>query len=632
MKRGCIPGASVPPWPFFLGCLLWAALVARSSEFRGLWVDAWGAGFLNSSQTSQLVSDCRKYNFNAVVVQMRRRGDAFYMPQSPDGDPRTTAVASTYDALADLIAQCHSGSPRLEVHCWVVSNLIWSGGTPPSQPGHVFNLHPEYLMKDFAGQTQISEGHYLDPGHPEAMLWNYRMAMDIVSRYDVDGFHWDYIRYPQQNSGYNDTALARYNAEFGLTGKPSSSDARFATWRRRQVTDFLRWVSADLLAVKPALMISTAVFSNRSDAYTYRFQDWAAWTSEGIIDLCLPMDYSADNSGVFNPRVDDAMAHQGVRRVYVGQGAYLNPKENTVAQLNYVRNKGLLGTLLYSYRTCNSGTVNQADTFGYIKTNYQPAWTAPPTLPWKATPTKGIAKGTVTRQGSTTPVYNATVTLNTVPARTQKTEAHGKFAFFEVPPGTFTMSVTAPGMGSASGVADVTAGRVVTVDLAVPATDTTPPVITGQPADQIVHAGATAAFSVVATGSAPMSYQWRFNGLNIAAGTKAVLTLTNVQTSAAGEYVVVVTNAAGAVTSAVARLTVTLPVAVRIESISLLSDGRLHLLAGGEPGSRYAIQISTNLVDWTELSTVEIVGGTFEFIDPDRPNLPQRFYRVRLVP
>ncbi|MBI4325912.1 MAG: immunoglobulin domain-containing protein, partial [Chloroflexi bacterium] len=176
------------------------------------------------------------------------------------------------------------------------------------------------------------------------------------------------------------------------------------------------------------------------------------------------------------------------------------------------------------------------------------------------------------------------------------------------------------------------AGRVVTVDLALPATDTAPPVITVQPEDQIARAGATAAFSVVATGSAPLSYQWRFNGLNIAGGTNALLNLTNVQAAAAGEYSVVVTNVAGAATSVVARLTVTLSVAARIESISLLADGRLHLLAGGEPGSRYAIQISTNLVNWTELSTVESAGGTFEFFDPDLPDLPQRFYRIRSVP
>ena len=57
-----------------------AAALGQGNEFRGVWVDAWGTGFLNANQVAQLVADCRAYNFNALVVQMRRRGDAFYTP------------------------------------------------------------------------------------------------------------------------------------------------------------------------------------------------------------------------------------------------------------------------------------------------------------------------------------------------------------------------------------------------------------------------------------------------------------------------------------------------------------------------------------------------------------------------
>ena len=52
------------------------------------------------------------------------------------------------------------------------------------------------------------------------------MATNIVRRYAVDGFHWDYIRYPTTDSGFNPTAIARYNAEFGLTGQPSYFERR----------------------------------------------------------------------------------------------------------------------------------------------------------------------------------------------------------------------------------------------------------------------------------------------------------------------------------------------------------------------------------------------------------------------
>lgn len=85
----------------------------------------------------------------------------------------------------------------------------------------------------------------------------------------------------------------------------------------------------------------------------------------------------------------------------------------------------------------------------------------------------------------------------------------------------------------------------------------TPPEIITQPTNQTVLAGGTASFYVGATGTLPMDYQWQFNGTNLASGTNALLTLTNVQASQAGNYQVVVTNVAGGVTSAVAVLTVT---------------------------------------------------------------------------
>lgn len=457
-----------------------SAASAQNEEFRALWVDAWGVGFLDQTQVTQLVQDARNHNFNAIVVQMRRRGDAFYMPQPPNQDPRTTAISASYDALAEIISQAHTGTPRLEVHCWVTTNLIWSNETtPPSQAGHMYNQHPEYLMKNSSGATYIGEGYYADPGHPDAMKWNYNMAVDIVTNYDIDGFHWDYIRYPAQDSGYNDTAIARYNAEFGLTGQPLPSDGQFSSWRRRQVSDFLRWTNADLYAIKPNLIISTAVFANRSDAYTYRFQDWAAWNNDGILDISMPMNYTSNNS-TFTSRVDDAYNHQGVRVAYIGQGAYLNTKENTVTQLNYVRNKPMWGTVFYSYRVPNSGTVDRAATFAYVRDNYQPTWADTPALPWKATPNTGIVKGIVTRADTGEIVYNATVSIDAGLGFSQKSCVRGSYAFYDADDGSWTVTASAAGLGQASESVTVIPGQVVTVNLVLP--DAAP----GGPVEDIV--------------------------------------------------------------------------------------------------------------------------------------------------
>ena len=84
------------------------------------------------------------------------------------------------------------------------------------------------------------------------------------------------------------------------------------------------------------------------------------------------------------------------------------------------------------------------------------------------------------------------------------------------------------------------------------------PVITTQPTNQTVTAGGTAAFSVTASGTLPLCYQWKFNGTNLSGATNTTLVLTNVQPSQSGNYTVLVTNLYGSVLSSNALLTVTL--------------------------------------------------------------------------
>ena len=83
-----------------------------------------------------------------------------------------------------------------------------------------------------------------------------------------------------------------------------------------------------------------------------------------------------------------------------------------------------------------------------------------------------------------------------------------------------------------------------------------PPAIDSQPANQSAAMHGTAIFSVTATGPLPLSYQWSFNGTNIAGATNTLLILTNIQLTQVGNYAVLVTNAFGSVLSSNAMLTV----------------------------------------------------------------------------
>jgi uncharacterized lipoprotein YddW (UPF0748 family) len=333
------------------------ACSATGNEMRGLWVDAFGPGFHNKEEVTKLVEDCRHNNFNAVFVEMRKRGDAYYFPQSPNEDLRTDAIAKDFDALEEIVKQCHAGEPRIQVHCWLVGYFVWAWDKPPPQPGHAFNKHPDYLTKDSIGQKFVAKGYYLDPGNPRVNTLLLNTAKDVVKRYDIDGLHWDYLRYPTKDSGYNEVALKRYKAEFAVTNNPAPNDPQFSTWRRRQISDFVRWSTVELLRLKPRLILSASVFSNYKDSYNDRFQNWVEFNRDGLLDATVPMDFSRDNRFIFEPRATFAFTNQWKRAIWLGEGGYLNNGPGAAKQLGYARTLGFAGTVLYCYNTPTSDVI-----------------------------------------------------------------------------------------------------------------------------------------------------------------------------------------------------------------------------------------------------------------------------------
>ena len=130
--------------------------------------------------------------------------------------------------------------------------------------------------------------------------------------------------------------------------------------------------------------------------------------------------------------------------------------------------------------------------------------------------------------------------------------------------------------------------------------------ITQQPTNQTVLAGGTASFTVGALGAAPLSYQWRFNGTNLAGATTNALTLTNVQVAQAGTYTVQVTNAYGSVLSSNAVLTVLDPWIVgqpQNQSVAAGAPATFTVSAVGTlPLSYQWLKEGVPLVDGTNIS------------------------------
>ena len=186
--------------------------------------------------------------------------------------------------------------------------------------------------------------------------------------------------------------------------------------------------------------------------------------------------------------------------------------------------------------------------------------------------------------------------------------------------GPITNSVTIGSTTADPNSANNTATNVITVIMS--------PSITVPPATQTVLPGTNVTFLVTASGTAPLRYQWTFRGTNLAAGTTHSLVLTNVQLPQAGNYAVVVTNLAGAVTSA--------PASLRILAAPILGGisrvgGTASISVVSVAGLDYTLEYKNSFDEsnWTPLPpAVAGTGGPVALQDTNSP-VASRFYRVR---
>ncbi len=451
-------------------------------EFRALWVDAFHAGFKSAAEVSQLVADTRAGHFNALIVEVRKRGDAYYNSRF---EPKATDIAAGYDPLADLITKAHTGAPRLEVHAWIVTYPIWNSSTPPSQPSHVFNLHPDWLMKNSAGQTSTDGKSFnVDPGHPDVQEHTFNVALDLISHYDIDGLHFDYVRYPGRDWGYNSVAVARFNRRYGRSGQPSATDSLWMQWRRDQVTSLVRKVYLSSLAIKPNVKVSAATITwapgittqaewTGTAAYSNVLQDWRAWMQEGILDLNIPMAYFRQEThpDAWNQWSQFIKDYRYNRQAAIGAGIYLNTLSDALQQMRSTRlatpkgNRadGITG---YSYavpckdagRTAFLNALTKPSSYD---PNPMPVFAdtvVPPVMPWKTAPTLGHLNGLAVNGISGERLDAALVKLSGPVTRNGYTDANGWYGFVDLPPGSYTITAASGRLVPATNTIVIAAG------------------------------------------------------------------------------------------------------------------------------------------------------------------------------
>ena len=499
-----------------------------------------------------MVNNAKAAKANALFVQVRRRGDSWYLNSlEPRGD--RTPIQAGFDPLLDIINEAHANG--IEVHAFVIMSAVWGRAPnpfPPENANHVFNQHGGFnastntivagpnnwltrtLIPD--GTAAITyQGHrfgsdfWVDFGHPDAAKYTVDVINHLVQNYDIDGLHLDRIRYPDisitgqtpttgTSVGYNSTNIERFQRYYNIPAgspPPAQNNPQWNQWRRDQVTNIVRRVYLNALAIKPNLKVSAALIAfggigtteaswNSAEANWRVYQDWRAWTQEGIIDIAIPMAYKAEHTATVRPQYDQWDAwlrgHLYNRAGMMGQGALSNAIEGNLRQTRRTLTPAggatnLSGIVYFSMATSNVAVTNNpfaiptpvttpARPFAEFAsglttgksvngaTLYEPAGMTPifaetaqiPSFSWKTAPTLGHVKGEA-RRADNTPLDTAAVTitnLDTNTTRTTATDGGGFYGGVDLTPGRYLVKAVLGSTTLYSCVANVTAGNVAT--------------------------------------------------------------------------------------------------------------------------------------------------------------------------
>lgn len=328
----------------------------------------------------QLLDQLKAANINTVLLQTRVRGSVIYPSKIEPWDICLTGQYGNdpgYDPLAFAISEAHQRG--MELHAWVVTIPCFKTAVA-KQMGQrtVLRRHPELCVRH-------GDQYYLDPGLPGTADYLSAVCREIVENYDIDGIHFDYIRYPENAGSFADAKT------FKRYGNGSSSKAQ---WRRDNITRIVSRIYRETHAAKPWVKVSSSPVGKYADLPRYSSRGWNArdavhqdaegWLRTGIHDILFPMMYF--DGAHFYPFAADWQEQTAGRQVVPGLGIYfLHPQEKNwpltaiQRQLCYLRQIGTAGQCYFRSKFL---TDNVKGLYDFLRNDFYAYPALPPACPW----------------------------------------------------------------------------------------------------------------------------------------------------------------------------------------------------------------------------------------------------------
>ena len=306
-------------------------------EVRAVWLTTiggidWPHSYAQSERSAEkqkeelraILDRLQKANINTILLQTRIRATTIYPSQYEPWDGCLSGFPGKspgYDALQFAINECHKRG--MEVHAWVVTIPV----------GKWNSYGCRQLRKRFPRLIKrIDQDGYMDPEATQTGCYLAEMCREIVQRYDVDGIHLDYIRYPETWK----FRIGKDQARGNIT--------RIVEKIHQAVKKEKPWVKMSCSPIGKFDDLSR-YWSHGWNAYTKVAQDAQAWLKDGLMDELFPMMYFRGDQ--FFPFAIDWKEHSYGKIIAPGLGIYfLDPKEgkwnisDITSELYHLRNIG----------------------------------------------------------------------------------------------------------------------------------------------------------------------------------------------------------------------------------------------------------------------------------------------------
>jgi uncharacterized lipoprotein YddW (UPF0748 family) len=308
------------------------------NEFRAVWIATvanidWPKSNIDAVEKQkadfiEILDTYKKMNYNAVIVQIRSAGDAFYPTDLAPWSRYLTgkegkAPSPYFDPLEWMITEAHARG--FEFHAWLNPyRATMDSRTEIVSPNHDFYKHPEWMIK-YGGK------YYYNPALPEVQTHLVTVVNEVVRTYDIDAIHFDDYFYPYRIKGeeFNDrVSFTKYGGGLSLED-----------WRRSNVNNLVKCVSYSIKNIKPWVQFGISPFGvwrNKSvdpkgseteagqTNYDDLYADPLAWMENNWIDYLVPQLYwSLDHPKASYSKLLKWWSENSKNTaIYIGNGTY----------------------------------------------------------------------------------------------------------------------------------------------------------------------------------------------------------------------------------------------------------------------------------------------------------------------